>query len=146
VRFDARVIPSGNATAVEVPDAVMEALGPEGRPPVVVTINGHSWRSRVAAMRGQRLIGISAANRAAAGIGEGDLIEVEVERDDAPRVVELPADLSQALDADPQAAAAFARLAFGLKAKHVRTIDEARSAEARQRRIAKLVAGLGRPE
>jgi uncharacterized protein YdeI (YjbR/CyaY-like superfamily) len=145
LRFAAKVIPSGNATAVEVPGTVMAALGPEGRPPIVVTINGHSWRSRIAAMRGQRLIGISAANRAAAGIAEGDTIEVEVERDDAPREVELPADLAEALDGNPRAAAAFAQLAFGLRAKHVRGVEDAKNPEVRQRRIAKLVESLGQP-
>lgn len=97
------VIPSGNATGVEVPDDVMRALGPRGRPPVMITINTHTWRSRTAAMRGQRLIGISAAHLAATRISEGDIIEVDVEIDDAPRVVLESADLSDALNNCPEA-------------------------------------------
>lgn len=142
MEFKAKVIPSGNATAVEVPDKVMQALGPQGRPPVAITINGHTWRSRVAAMRGQHLIGISAANRTAAAIAEGETIEVDVVLDEAPREVEPPADLVAALKRHPAARVAFDRLPFGLKQKHVRTIEEARSAEVRQRRIDKLAATL----
>lgn len=142
MRFRAQVIPSGNATGVEVPDKVMQALGPEGRPPVTITINGHSWRSRVAAMRGQRLIGISAAHRAASGISEGDVVEIDVERDEAPREVAEPADLAEALNDCPQARTSFDRLPFGLRQKHVRTIQEAKSADVRERRIGKLVAAL----
>jgi hypothetical protein len=142
MKFRAVVVPSGNATAVVVPDAVMGALGPEGRPPVAITINGHGWRSRVAAMGGQKLIGISAANRAAAGIAEGETIEVELQLDDAPRVVDEPADLRQALDASPTARAAFDQLAFGLRGKHVREIEEAKTPEVRARRIAKLAEKL----
>jgi hypothetical protein len=142
MKFRAQVIPSGNATGVEVPDKVMQALGPEGRPPVTITINGHSWRSRVAAMRGQRLIGISAAHRAASGISEGDVIDIDVERDEAPREVAEPADLAEALNDCPQARASFDRLPFGLRQKHVRTIQEAKSADVRERRISKLVAAL----
>jgi len=143
MRFQATVIPSGNATAVEIPPDVMQALGPQGRPPIAITINGHGWRSRVAAMRGLHLIGISAAHRAAAGIAEGDVVEVDVVLDDQPREVGEPSELAAALDAAPHARGAFDRLPFGLKQKHVRSIEEARSAEVRQRRIAKLVADLG---
>jgi len=142
MKFQARVIPSGNATGVEVPDDVMQALGPAGRPPVTITINGHTWRSRVAAMRGQHLIGISAANRAAARISEGDIVEIDVEIDEAPREVVEPAELAQALNNYPQARASFDRLPFGLRQKHVRTIQEARSAEIRERHITKLIAAL----
>ena len=142
MRFRAKVIPSGNATGVEVPDDVMQALGPQGRPPVTITINGHTWRSRVAAMRGQRLIGISAAHRAAAGIREGDIIEVDIEIDEAPREVVEPVDLSDAFDNCPQARTSFDRLPFGLRQKHVNTIQEAKSAEVRERRIIKLIATL----
>lgn len=142
MKFQAKVIPSGNATAVVVPATVMEALGPEGRPLVVVSINGHTWRSRVALMRGQCLIGISAANRAASAIAEADLIQVSLELDTEPRVVAEPADLAAALDMIPEARSAFDRLPFGLKRKHVTAVEEARSPETRQRRVLKLVADL----
>lgn len=142
MKFQAKVIPSGNATAVEVPDDVMEALGPQGRPPVTITINGHTWRSRIAAMRGQKLIGISAAHRAAAGIREGDVIEIDVEIDDAPREVIEPADLSDALNRCAEARTSFDRLPFGLRQKHVVAIQDAKSAEVRERRISKLVTSL----
>ena len=142
MKFKARVIPSGNATAVEVPEAVMAALGREARPPVSITINGHSWRSRVAAMRGLKLIGISAANREAAGVAEGEMVEVDVTLDDAPRTVDLPDDLATALKHSVGALAAFERLPFGLKQKHVRDIEASSMAQVRERRIVKLVATL----
>ncbi len=93
-------------------------------------------------MGGRHLIGISAANRAAAGISEGDFIEIDVELDEAPRVVAEPADLADALDSCPQARASFDRLPFGLRQKHVRTIEEAKSTEVRERRIGKLIATI----
>ncbi len=120
----------------------MKTLGPEARPPVAIRINGHTWRSRVALMRGQRLIGVSAANRAAAGIAEGDIVEVDVQLDRESREVAPPSDLAEALNAASEAKAAFDRLPFGLKRKRVAEIDEAKSLEVRQRRIAKLVAAL----
>ena len=142
MKFRATLIPSGNATGVEVPVEVVKALGPEARPPVAVTINGHTWRSRVALMRGQRLIGISSANRAAAGIAEGDIVEVDLQLDRDPRDVLLPSDMADALSDAPEAKVAFDRLPFGLKRKHVAEIEEARRADVRHRRIARLVAAL----
>jgi hypothetical protein len=142
MKFKAVLIASGNATAVEIPERVMQALGPEARPAVTITINGHTWRSRVAAMRGSKLIGISAAHRAAAGIGEGETIALDAMLDTSPRDVDEPADLATAFDAVPGARAAFDRLAFGLRQKHVRTIEEAKSPEVRARRIARLVETL----
>jgi antitoxin component of MazEF toxin-antitoxin module len=145
MQFRAVVIPSGNATAVEIPDEVMEALGSEARPPVAITINGHSWRSRVAAMNGKRLVGISAANRTAAGIEPGQTIDIDLTLDTAPREVEEPDDLKSALDDRPGARAAFDKLPFGLKGKHLRDIEAAKTPEVRARRIGKLVEALGRP-
>jgi len=142
MKFKARVIPSGNATAVEVPDVVMKGLGPDPRPLVSITINGHSWRSRVAAMRGLKLIGISTANREAAGIAEGETVEVDVALDDAPRTVDLPEDLATALKHGAGALAAFERLPFGLRQKHVRDIEASSTDQVRARRIGKLVATL----
>jgi len=142
MKFQARVIPSGNATAVEVPEEVVRAFDSGSRPPVVVTINGHTWRSRIAVMRGQRLVGISAANRASSRIEMGAVVEVDLKLDTEPRTVPEPADLAEALDDDRSARAAFDGLPFGLKRKHITAVEEAKSSEVRQRRIASLVAKL----
>jgi Domain of unknown function (DUF1905) len=64
---------------------------------VTITINGHSWKSRVAVMRGRYLLGLSNANRQAAGVATGDEVEVEVEIDAEPRVVIEPPDFARAL-------------------------------------------------
>ena len=143
MKFRALVIPSGNATAVEIPAEVMQSLGPEARPPVAIAINGYTWRSRVAIKNGQYLIGISAANREAAGIAEGEEIEIDLVLDTAPREVDEPDDLKSALDQRPTARTAFDKLPFGLKGKHVRDIEAAKSAEVRARRIGKLIETLG---
>jgi hypothetical protein len=142
MKFQAKVIPSGNATAVENPPEVMKALDSDPRPLIAITVNGHTWRSRVALMRGRRLVGISAANRAASGIAEGDVVPVDITLDTEPRVVPEPPDLARELNAHPKARTTFDRLPYGLRRKHVVTIDEAKSLEVRQRRIARLVTTL----
>jgi Domain of unknown function (DUF1905) len=104
MKFQARIEPPEPMRGLEVPAEIVETLGGGKRPTVRITINGHSWRSRVAVMRGRHLIGLSNANRQAAGVVTGDEVEVEVEFDSEPRIVAEPADLARALDADPLAA------------------------------------------
>ena len=104
MRFSATVEPAGNATGVEVPAAGVNALGSGRRPEVVITIGGHTWRSRVASMGGRFIVGISAANRAASGITEGNVVEVGLQLDAEPRVAAEPPDLADALDRDPRPA------------------------------------------
>ena len=140
--FTATVVPAGNATGVEVPAEVVGALGAGKRPKVVITINGHSWRSRVASMGGRFVVGISAANRAASGIALGDEVEMTLDLDTEPRVVAEPADLVEALDADPVAREAFDRWPYGLRRKHVAGVEDAKTPETRERRITRLIATL----
>jgi len=127
---------------LEIPQEIVEALGAGGRPPVTIMINGHSWKSRVAIMRGRHLLGLSNANRQAAGVVTGDEVEVEVELDTEPRVVIEPPDFARALDADLVARAAYDRLADSHKREHVRAIESAKKPETRTRRIEKAITTL----
>jgi hypothetical protein len=63
MRFRSYVEPAEPTKGLEVPPEVVEALGAGKRPAVTITINGHSWKSRVAIMRGRYLLGLSNANR-----------------------------------------------------------------------------------
>ncbi|TDD80369.1 YdeI/OmpD-associated family protein [Actinomadura rubrisoli] len=142
MKFRTRVEPPEPMRGLEVPPEVVEALGAGKRPAVTITINGHSWKSRVAIMRGRFLLGLSKANRQAAGVVTGDEVEVELERDTEPRVVVEPADFARALDADPIARAAYDRLSHSRKREHVLAIDSAKKPETRSRRIEKALAAL----
>lgn len=145
MKFRAQVEPPEPMRGLEVPQEVVEPLGGGKRPTVTITINGHSWRSRIAIMRGRYLIGLSNANRQAAGVVTGDEAEVEVEYDAEPRVVAEPADFARALDADPHARAEYNRLPYGLKLQHVRAIESAQQPETRRLRIGKAIAAMRGP-
>ena len=142
MKFRSHVEPPEPMRGLEVPPEVVEALGGGKRPAVTITINGHSWKSRMAIMRGRYLLGLSNANRQAAGVATGDQVEVEVEIDAEPRVVAEPADFARALDADPVARAAYDRLSYGHKREHVLAIESAKKPETRRRRIDKALAML----
>ena len=130
------------ATGIPIPDEVVEALGAGRRPPVRLTVNGYVYRSTVATVDGEFMVGFSADHRAASGLGGGDAIEVEIKLDTAKREVEVPAELAAALDADTRASQTFARLSNSNKSYHVLQVTGAKSDETRQRRIEKSIAAL----
>ncbi len=130
------------ACGISVPPEVVEALGRGKRPPVTVTIRGYTYRSTVAAYTGEYLIGVSAENRAGAGVQAGDVVDVELQLDEAPRVLEVPADFTAALDADPAARAFFDGLSYSNRSRFTLSIADAKTPETRQRRIDKSIALL----
>jgi hypothetical protein len=146
MKFRTCVEPPEPMKGLEVPPRVVESFGQGKRPPVTITINGHSWRSRVAIMRGRYLLGLSKANRQAAGVETGEEVEVELEFDPEPRLVVEPADFAHALGADPIARAAYNRLPDGRKREHVRSVESAKKPETRTRRIEQALAALRESE
>jgi hypothetical protein len=130
------------ATGIEVPPDIVGALGSGKKPPVRVTINGYTYRSTVAVMGGVFMISVSAENRQAAGVAAGDDVEVDLELDTEPRVVTVPTDLAEALDANPAARQKFDRLSYSHQLQHVLAVEGAKAAETRQRRIGKTVTDL----
>ncbi len=144
VRFRTTIELGGKtATGFRVPPDVIESLGGRKRPAVMVTINGHSYRSTVAPYTDAYMLPLSAENRAAAGVAAGDEVAVEVELDTAPREVDVPGDFAAALDSEPKARETFDRLSNSNKKWHTYQIETAKTAETRQRRIAKSVEALG---
>ena len=141
MRFRTRLELGGKtATGIRVPAEVVEALGKGKRPAVRVTINGHTYRNSVAVMGGAYMVGVSAENRAAAGVVAGDEVDVDIELDTEPREVAVPPDFAAALERDPDARRFFDGLSPSRKQWHVAAVEGARSAETRQRRIGKSVA------
>src|SRR5664280_3148554 len=115
--------------------ALVADLGSGKRPPVTVTINGHTYRTSVAPMGGAFMLPVSAEQRAAAGVAAGDEVDIDIEVDTQPREVSVPQDLGDALDGDPQARTFFDGLSYSNRLRHVLSIEGAKTAETRQRRI-----------
>ncbi|MDF2714562.1 MAG: hypothetical protein K0R28_1487 [Paenibacillus sp.] len=130
------------ATGIQVPEEVVASLGTSKKPPVKVSIGGYTYRSTVAVMGGRFMIPLSAANRTGAGVAAGDEIEVELELDNEPREIDIPADFAEALDGDPEAKSFFEKLSYSNKRRFVLSIEDAKTAETRGRRIDKTISSL----
>ena len=141
VRFETTMSQMGNNTGIEVPPEVIEALGGGKRPPVEVSVNGFEYRSTVGVMGGKSLIPFSSDKRAATGIRGGDAITVDVTLDSAPRTVALPEDLAAAL-AEAVIRESFVALSPSQRKAHVTSVESAKAAETRARRVQVVVTGL----
>lgn len=130
------------ATGFEVPSEVVDALGAGKRPAVAVDIGGYTYRSTVASMRGRFMIPLSAEHREAAGLRAGDEVDVGLELDSAPRVVQPPADLAAALRDDTAALAAWNSLSYSNQRRHGLAVEGAKAPETRQRRVEKVLLEL----
>lgn len=143
MEFRATLLSGGKtATGIRVPEHVVDALGGGRRAAVHVTLDGYSYRTTFGVMAGHVMIPVSAAVRAAAGVAAGDEVQVALALDTEPRVLEVPDDLSAALDAVPAARAFFDGLSYSNRRRHVLSVEGAKTDETRQRRIAKSVEQL----
>ena len=143
MRFKATVPLGGKtATGIRVPPEVVEDLGSHKRPPVRVTIGKHTYRTTVAVMGGEFMIPLSAENRKGAGVAAGDKVDVGIELDTEPREVNVPPDFAEALGRGSNARQHFDALSYSHRRRYVMSIEEAKTAETRQRRIAKAVEKL----
>jgi Bacteriocin-protection, YdeI or OmpD-Associated/Domain of unknown function (DUF1905) len=143
MRFRGKILLGGKtATGIRVPDEVVASLGPSKRPAVRVTIESYTYRNSVASMGGDFMLPVSAEVRENAGVVAGDEVDVDIELDTEPREVSLPPDFADALDRDADARRFFDGLSHSNKRRLLIPIEEAKTAETRERRIAKTVTML----
>ena len=143
MQFRTTIIQTGKtACGIQVPPEVVEALGAGKKPPVRVTINGFTYRSTIAVMGGDFWVGVSAENRAGAGAAGGDVVDVDIELDTAPREVAVPPDLQTALDREAAAKRFFEGLSYSQKRWFAEWIESAKKEETRQKRLVDAVTML----
>ena len=143
MRFRGIIQLSGKtATGIQVPAEVVEKLGSGKRPPVRVTINGYTYRSTVAPMGGEFMLPVSAEVRERAGVAAGDEVDVDIELDTERREVTVSPDFMEALDRDEDAKRFFDGLSYSNKQLVVLSIEGAKTAETRLRRIDKAMSDL----
>jgi hypothetical protein len=141
--FKARIEDAGGGGMfVRVPFDVEAAFGKK-RVPVQAAIDGQPYRGTLVRMGEPcHMLPVLKEIRLRIGKGAGDEVEVTVQEDNAPRVIEIPPDLGAALAKAPPARAAFQKLAYTHQREYVNWILEAKRPETRQRRIVQTVEKL----
>jgi hypothetical protein len=134
---------SGGGCYVRLPADVAASFGTRGQVRVRGSVNGVAYRSNLMPLGGgSYALGVHKATREAAGAAFGDEVTVAVERDDAPREVEVPPELRAALDASPAARAAWERLAPSHRREWAAAVADAKKPETKARRVEQAIAKL----
>jgi hypothetical protein len=131
-----------NVTGIAIPFDVEEVFGTRGRVPVRGTINGFPFRSSLAPYGGKHFMAVNREMRAGAKAEAGETVRMVIEKDDAVREVQVPADLQKALREAPLAQAAWTKLSFTHRKEWVQEIEGAKRKETRERRLTKAIAAL----
>lgn len=120
-------------------DFDQRAVFGSARPPVVVSLNGYRYRSTIAVMSGTTFVPLRRSHREAVGVAQGDTVEVTLTLDTAPRTVDVPEVLADALNgADVRDG--WDRLSYTAQREQVEAVETAKRPETRKRRIAAAVA------
>jgi hypothetical protein len=149
-RFKAKLepVPHGGLFVV-VPAAVAAKAHVAHGARVRGTVNGAAYRSSLMKYSGVFHLGVHKATIGAAGVSQGQRVEVTIEIDDEPLPTDtVPDDLVAALAGAPKAAASWAKLAPAVRRGYVKNVLDAKKPETRARRVAKIVQTLrkGVPE
>jgi Bacteriocin-protection, YdeI or OmpD-Associated/Domain of unknown function (DUF1905) len=142
MKFKTKIVQIGNNTGINVPDNIIESFGVGKKPPVVITLNKFTYRGTVAVMGGKYMVSLSAENRKNAKVSGGDEVEITIELDAQPRMVELPADFEKALSKNASCRNNYEKLAPSRKKAIVLSITDAKTEETRKKRIEKAIASL----
>jgi Bacteriocin-protection, YdeI or OmpD-Associated/Domain of unknown function (DUF1905) len=146
VGFSAEVLSAGMGGHAALVPAEVAAGFSTKRPPVVATVNGVEYRSRLAVYGGKSYLGLRKDLLRQIGAVAGDTVQIELSEDHSEdhteRVVTEPPELLAALAANPSARAAYDALPPSHRLEYARWISEAKQAETRASRAAKTIRRL----
>lgn len=122
-----------------LPVEVADALSGDGVRRVVIVLNGEPFRRAVqqSAEYGPHLVTGRPILRAA-GAHLGDMVTVVLRPDPDPDAVDIPAELKEVLDQDPEAAARFEEFTPGMRRSIAIYVEQARRTETRVKRSLEL--------
>ena len=132
----------GGGAAARIPPDIGAQLGGLKQMRVTGSLNGLPIRTSTMPYRGGLYVGVHKAAREAAGVEIGDEVELELTRDDSPRVLELAPELEAAFAAEPGLRERFDGLSFSRRRELAQPIAEAKKPETRAARLEKALEAL----
>jgi Domain of unknown function (DUF1905)/Bacteriocin-protection, YdeI or OmpD-Associated len=144
-RFQAKVEPGdGGGAYVLFPFDVEREFGTKGKVPVQARFNGVPYAGTLIKYGNPvHVLPMLKAIREQIGTAPGDTVDVELWKDEKPRVIEVPADFKQAMK-EQGVMPLFDRLSFTHRKEYCRWIAEAKKDETRMRRVEKAVELLAK--
>ena len=139
--YTTTVLGFGNHAAIEIPPEQLQELGGNKRAPLKITLNGYTYQSTATVMDGKCLVVFPTRDREASGVASGDTVQVTLELDAGYRNVDVPAELTAALQANGLSDV-FAELAYSKRKEFARQVAEAKALDTKTRRIDKIITTL----
>jgi hypothetical protein len=133
---------TGGGAAAKIPPDVGAQLGGMKQMRVNGSMNGMPIRTSTMPYRGGLYVGVHKAAREAAGVEIGDEVELQLTRDDSPRVLDIPPELEAALAAEPALREQFDALSFSRRRDLAGPISQAKKPETRAARLEKALDAL----
>lgn len=141
--FETTLVRDGSICYIPVPFDPKPVFGAV-RAKVVVTLNGYSFRSTIAQMGEGPCLPLRKSHREGAGLQGNETLPVMLQLDTEERTVEVPPDLQRALNEVAGASERFAALSYTHRREHVEAVVGAKQDATRGRRIAAIVAAMGK--
>jgi hypothetical protein len=142
-RFEARLIargPGGAWTFLEIPFSVEATFGSKARVSVTGTLNGFPFQNSLLPQGdGTHAMAVNKALKAGAKADAGDLVSVCMEVDRSARTVDVPAELTRVLEAQPEARTAFESLSYSHRKEYADWVAGAKQDKTRVSRAEKAV-------
>ncbi len=131
------------AFSINFPYDVQEVYGVRGQVKVKVTYDGVPYRGSLAKMGHHcHFLLVRKDIRKLIGKNAGDTVRVTVQRDTEERVVEVPAELADLFQQNPEAKALYDKLSYTNRKEYARWINEAKRPETKQKRLDKTIEML----
>lgn len=146
ILFQAEIIrhEQQDAGYIEFPFDVKEVFGRRNIIKVDVTFDEKvRYRGSLANMgTGCHILVVTKAVRSQLGKRIGDMVQVSLLEDIAPRIVEVPQDVQMVLEEFPLAKEVFDKMSYSHRKENIEWITDAKKPETRERRKEKMIVML----
>ena len=143
--FEAEILQHEDMDAgfVAIPDDIAALLGAKHRTKVKAKFDGVEYRGSLARMKSEcLLLGVRKEIRNQIDKQFGETVEIEIELDTEPRLVEIPEDVLNVFTEYPAAKEKFDKLSYTHQKENINAINEAKKLETRTKRILKMLEYL----
>jgi hypothetical protein len=135
--------PNGAWAMIAIPRSALHALDARARVPVCGTINGFAFRSSIMPRAdGTYYMMVNKQMREGADARPGDTVTVVIERDDAPREVDIPPELTKAFSESAAARSRYDELSYSHRKEYAEWVASAKQEATRVRRAEKAIGML----
>ncbi len=136
--INVKLLSKGNLTAIPIGFNPKQVFG-KVRAPVIVTLNGYSYKSTISSMGGEIFVPLRKSHREAANVNSNEVYSIQIELDTQKREIKAPEELERALKAEETLWKKWQRLSYTMQKEYAESISSAKKQETKIRRLEKAI-------